>query len=547
MSFFGRLGGSMPYTKWNELNMDWLLDQVKHLADEWAQYHAEWDTWKNDTEAAFNSLRDYVMDYFKNLDVSEEIYAKLDEMADDGTLNELLDGYFNVLVDVLEPMAKKGILQSYNYEAITKIGDVAIPEGHTCQGAELIGSYLYIAHHLSDTANMYISKYEYPTLTFVESLELPQNIHGNGLTKAPNNMLMLTDARTNSFYFFNLDPFEYISNYTYTGAGISAAAFNHYGDMLAINPAAHCKPTILQKSNIIENQYVQVYNAHSTPKGNSAVQDISGSNTFIYFLCSATENTELYSPNFVRMIGWNGVHFKDLWLPPDMPELEGITRISSESKILITDINGGVYEFDGQDGIISSSFWSNSIQSFDEELSIACHVDKAKIIGRATVNSHNHRIDWRIPFINNNMAGANIGGLAGRCGAYGGALNAWGLPFPFITNISGAITAMAVEPRTNTIALLSYAIDANKGYQTLGSYQLSYTKPDGTRGFIIKTGLANMSETEVATSWATDIEAIMAEVGVTSLLNYNVYFNRPIGQPNIIETTQMAIDIPANA
>ena len=537
---------NFPYTNFHEMNADWLINTLKKLSAEWLSYNQNWEKWKNDTDAAFKELKTFVNDYFDNLDVQEEINNKLDEMAEDGTLNELFDGYFDVLVDVLEPMAKKGILQSYNYEALTKIGDAEIPEGHTCQGAELVGDYLYIAHHLSDTANMNISKYEYPTLTLVETLELDANIHGNGLAKAPNNMLMLTDARSNSFYFIDLNSFTYVDKYTYTGAGISAAAFNHYGDMMAINPAAHCKPTILQKSNIIENQYVQIYNVHSTPKGNSAVQDVAGSNTFMYFLCSTTENTEQYSPNFIRLIGWNGVHFKDIWLQPDLPELEGITRISNESKILITDINGGVYIFDGQDGIISSSFWSNSIQSFDEELSIACHVDKAKIIGRATVNGHSHRIDVKIPFVNNNMAGSNIGGLAGRSGVYGGALMGWGIPFPFITNISGAISGLILEPRTNTLAILSYALDANMGYQTLGSYQLSYTKPDGTRGFIIKTGLATKTAEEVATSWATDIEAIMTETGVASLLNYNVYFNRPIGEPNFIEASQMVIDIPAN-
>ena len=39
---------------------------------------------------AFNQLKDYVDNYFDNLDVQDEINNKLDEMAEDGTLTELI-------------------------------------------------------------------------------------------------------------------------------------------------------------------------------------------------------------------------------------------------------------------------------------------------------------------------------------------------------------------------------------------------------------------------------------------------------------------------
>ena len=91
MAFFGRIGGKFPYTNWQNLNLDWILSEVQNALNEWAQYHAQWDEWKDDTNAAFNSLRSYVMNYFQNLDVDEEINEKLEAMADDGSLNELID------------------------------------------------------------------------------------------------------------------------------------------------------------------------------------------------------------------------------------------------------------------------------------------------------------------------------------------------------------------------------------------------------------------------------------------------------------------------
>ena len=45
--------------------------------------------------ADFNTLHDYVYSYFDNLDVQEEINNKLDEMAQDGTLQEIIADYLN--------------------------------------------------------------------------------------------------------------------------------------------------------------------------------------------------------------------------------------------------------------------------------------------------------------------------------------------------------------------------------------------------------------------------------------------------------------------
>ena len=45
---------------------------------------------------AFNNLQDYVNNYFNNLDVQEEINNKLNEMATDGTLAEIVTSYLQV-------------------------------------------------------------------------------------------------------------------------------------------------------------------------------------------------------------------------------------------------------------------------------------------------------------------------------------------------------------------------------------------------------------------------------------------------------------------
>lgn len=47
--------------------------------------------------AAFNNLYDYVKNYFNNLDVQDEINNKLDQMAEDGTLDAIINNYDKVL------------------------------------------------------------------------------------------------------------------------------------------------------------------------------------------------------------------------------------------------------------------------------------------------------------------------------------------------------------------------------------------------------------------------------------------------------------------
>ena len=58
----------------------------------------------------FNNLKAYVDNYFDNLDVQEEINNKLDDMAADGTLREILNGLFYDINDQI--LTLRGEIQS---------------------------------------------------------------------------------------------------------------------------------------------------------------------------------------------------------------------------------------------------------------------------------------------------------------------------------------------------------------------------------------------------------------------------------------------------
>lgn len=80
-----------PYTDFHELNLDWVIERVKKLTEDWAATSQEWDS----TEQAWNDLHDYVMNYFNNLDVQDEINNKLQAMYDNGDFDAILLPLFN--------------------------------------------------------------------------------------------------------------------------------------------------------------------------------------------------------------------------------------------------------------------------------------------------------------------------------------------------------------------------------------------------------------------------------------------------------------------
>ena len=82
-----------PGSDFHDLNLDWLLQQMKNCLAEWAATKAEWETLSADNEAfktrieeEWDELRQFVTDYFNNLDVSQEISDKINAMAADGSL-----------------------------------------------------------------------------------------------------------------------------------------------------------------------------------------------------------------------------------------------------------------------------------------------------------------------------------------------------------------------------------------------------------------------------------------------------------------------------
>ena len=69
-----------PYSNFHDMNMDQIIKILREMQDEWAATKTEWDSYK-----------DFIDNYFNNLDLDEEVLKALRAMAADGSLNTIMD------------------------------------------------------------------------------------------------------------------------------------------------------------------------------------------------------------------------------------------------------------------------------------------------------------------------------------------------------------------------------------------------------------------------------------------------------------------------
>ena len=84
------IGHDFPYLDTRDINLDWLLKNMKLIIKQWADYQTEMNQQFSDLETAFNTLKDWIDSYFENLDVQTEINNKLDAMKTSGELGEIM-------------------------------------------------------------------------------------------------------------------------------------------------------------------------------------------------------------------------------------------------------------------------------------------------------------------------------------------------------------------------------------------------------------------------------------------------------------------------
>lgn len=87
----------------------------------------------------FNELHDYVHDYFDNLDVQQEINNKLDNMAEDGSLTELIKRYVDPIYEAYEASINETLTTTIENQN-TRITGVEHEVASAVQGTPLVAS-----------------------------------------------------------------------------------------------------------------------------------------------------------------------------------------------------------------------------------------------------------------------------------------------------------------------------------------------------------------------------------------------------------------------
>jgi hypothetical protein len=78
-----------PYSNFHDLNLDWIISEVKKAIEGFKALSAKTD----DFETTLNNALEYINNYFKNLDVQEEINNKLEEMKENGELADIIAAF----------------------------------------------------------------------------------------------------------------------------------------------------------------------------------------------------------------------------------------------------------------------------------------------------------------------------------------------------------------------------------------------------------------------------------------------------------------------
>ena len=69
-----------PYSNFHEFNLDEIIKIMRQMQDEWEATKTEWASYK-----------DFIDNYFENLDLNAEVYNAIFKMANEGSLNPIID------------------------------------------------------------------------------------------------------------------------------------------------------------------------------------------------------------------------------------------------------------------------------------------------------------------------------------------------------------------------------------------------------------------------------------------------------------------------
>ena len=367
-----------------------LLCKVVHYLNNVIQAVNEVTDEVENLKKLYIELKEYVDNYFKNLDVDEAINNKLDEMVENGTFPA--SWFVNRI--------QGNVLSKKENGGLSKIGDLGLTTGYRTQASQLVKDgnnyYLYVLQHESDYKPLICSKYSFPDLTLVANKIIADptdsnspfyydgnsgGVHGNSMCYDDvNNQLIITDTITGYFIYVPLENYATSTPSYWRYLGNSAGKVSGFcvSPTDSVDGNTQYGAVIPTSTNEVLMYYVNdgfsfakiIGRGRMGEIGNTLKQDccMSESN-FVYFLCTNvthtatddTYNSMVYDNNIIMMYSPQVGLFKKIYYPKYFGiEMEGISRAKSipnvvNSGFILTDLFGGVYVLEMDKYEITSS------------------------------------------------------------------------------------------------------------------------------------------------------------------------------------------------
>ena len=178
----------------------------------------------SELQEKYIELHDYVEHYFDNLDVQQEINNKLDEMAEDGTLTNLIKGYVDPIYQAYE--------NEINYIVSTQNGEIT-------NFKNSVNTQISIIDEKVTNATTGSPKGVYATLSDLETAD-------------PDHNYIYVVTADGNWYYYNSTDSEWTSGGTYqsTSIGDNEIDYNNLKLQLQNMFARNISPTIIDGTYI---------------------------------------------------------------------------------------------------------------------------------------------------------------------------------------------------------------------------------------------------------------------------------------------------------
>lgn len=183
-----------PYSNLHEMNLDWLVQQLKNFISEAEAKFNSVDEEIEYLKENFTALKDYVDTYFDSLDIVQIVNDKLEEMLDDGTIQALLTRSIPELASLTGDYIGKPIVRE-------RIARTENGEGNSFQNMIVNGDYIYTFRVVGSNTASYLRVYNKNTNELLYEVNVPELGHGGSLFIKDNILYCISVTNAKLFTF----------------------------------------------------------------------------------------------------------------------------------------------------------------------------------------------------------------------------------------------------------------------------------------------------------------------------------------------------------